>query len=564
MKKIILALLLLIAIISTSLSAANLMAIHTNKTYGTILHQLTSIDSLTFSPAGDKMFVNVKGILYDYEIASIDSIYYMDGGTWSDSLTPAILVTSFGVIGDGTTNNKVALDKAIIEARGIGAHIYFPNGNYLYKSSGLNAGQVRFIGQNRTGTILKDLAQREHSIDGAENMTFENFYIIDYGASLSRIFRNCKFVVNIPYAPEIVFYNGVYVMGQDVEFTDCDFVFPKLWVGLYVRKYNSVLIKNCTFNSSGTGDAWHNIRLDEPNIVDAKVTIIGNIITGGTTGIFIAPSQNIPMKGGLIEGNRLYNQKEESIAMDGYGNDAGMIPVICNGPIASPSNDVNGNLVISMAQMYYNNNKPSPVSLRTDWNNFYFSFGTGSGMEGTIVKIKGFDAVANTLTLDTVLVASSVTAGGDGGVQSGFFNWTIRGNIVSGVLGANNTYGTAISIYLNVFGMLVENNTVTNCAHGLNLAGGLMLTHYRTLAYNNVVRNNTFTDCDKYAVGVPSEEIGVVRFVSYWGGNGPLQYNNKFENNIVNGGRIFIERQRNLSYTGNTLTNVTEKIVDSQ
>jgi hypothetical protein len=91
-----------------------------------------------------------------------------------------------------------------------------------------------------------------------------------------------------------------------------------------------------------------------------------------------------------------------------------------------------------------------------------------------------------------------------------------------------------------------------------------MLTHYRTLAYNNVVRNNTFTGCDKYAVGVPSEEIGVVRFVSYWGGNGPLQYNNKFENNTVNGGRIFIERQRNFVETGNTYNNVTRLAVDVQ
>ena len=321
------------------------------------------------------------------------------------------------------------------------------------------------------------------------------------------------------------------------------------------------MIRNCTFN----GDAWHNIRLDEPSIADAKVNIIGNTVIGGTTGIFIAPSQNIPMKGGLIEGNKLFNQKEESIAMDGFGNDPKMIPVIANGPIAKATNDTNGYVLISMDKMYYNNGVLSPVSLRKDWTNFYFSFGEGSGLEGNLVKIKDFNTVANTITLDTVMPASRIVLGGDAGVQSGFFNWTIRGNSVTGTLGANKTYGTAISVYLNVFSILVENNTVTNCAHGINVAGGLMLYHYRTLAYNNVIRNNTFIDCDKYAEGEPSEEVGVIRFVSYGGAAGPLQYNNKFENNTVQRGRIFIERQMNMIYEGNTLSNdVIVKVFDSK
>jgi hypothetical protein len=136
---------------------------------------------------------------------------------------------------------------------------------------------------------------------------------------------------------------------------------------------------------------------------------------------------------------------------------------------------------------------------------------------------------------------------------------------VTGTWGANKTYGTAISVYLNVFGILVENNTVTHCAHGINVSGGLMLGHYRTLAYNNVIRNNSFIDCDRYAEGEPSEEVGVIRFVSYGGAAGPIQYNNKFENNTVNGGRIFIERQINMIYEGNTLSNdVIVKVFDSK
>ena len=147
------------------------------------------------------------------------------------------------------------------------------------------------------------------------------------------------------------------------------------------------------------------------------------------------------------------------------------------------------------------------------------------------------------------------------GVESGFFNWTIRGNTVTGTLGANYTYGTALSIYLNVFGMLVEDNIVTNCAHGINLAGGTMNNNALTYAYNNLIRNNTFTDCDRYGVGQPST-YAVVSFVSYY--SNLLQYYNKFINNTVNGGRVFFGNQRNFVEVGNIYNNVTRLAVDVQ
>jgi hypothetical protein len=357
-----------------------------------------------------------------------------------------------------------------------------------------------------------------------------------------------------------MFYAGFYTNGADFEITECDFVFNSIYSALWIRKYNSVLIKDCTFN----GNAWHNIRLSEPNRPNAPSRIINNSITGGTTGIFIGSDRSAPIEGGIIEGNTLFNQMEESISLDGLGNNPGLISVIANGPITSVNNDANGRIVISMEGMLYHDgvtpDVPSPVSLRNDWTNFYFSFGEGSGLEGTLVKIYSFDAAANTLTLDLRTPASAIKTGGDGGVQGGFFNWTIRGNTISGALGYNNTYAVAISVYLNVFGTIIENNIVYGSAHGISLAGGQMLTTYRTLAYNNTIKGNTFINCDQYAVGEPSEEVGVVGFLSYWGGGGPIQYNNKFINNRVEGGRLFIERQENFTFEGNTLINVTAAI----
>jgi hypothetical protein len=298
---------------------------------------------------------------------------------------------------------------------------------------------------------------------------------------------------------------------------------------------------------------------------EASVKIIGNEINGGTTGVFVTPSRNVIMKGGLIQGNKLMNQKEEAIAFDGFGNDPNMIPVIANGTIARASNDAEGHLVVGMDSLIQNGGTKVSLLSRDNWTNFYYSFGEGSGMEGALIKIKDFNLKANTLTLDTIYPSKNVNITGRGGVQGGFFNWTIRNNSISGTLGVNNTYGTAISVYLNVFGMLIENNMVTNCAHGLNLAGGTMLTYYHSLAYNNIVRNNTFINCDKYGDQNSAEGAGVVSFVSYnWGrGDVPLQYNNVFENNtVLGGGRVLFQRQRNLINRNNSLSPDVKVIID--
>ena len=470
-----------------------------------------------------------------------------------------INVVDNGAIGDGVTNDKSAIDNAIFTARALGKNVYFPDGTYLYAGTGLDAGGIRFYGESKSGTIIMDnIYTRGHNIDGAENITLQNIRITDYGLSASRIFKNCKFISTINDGNFEIFHQGVYVEGTRYEFIDCDFVYDNVYTVLWLRKYNSAIIKNCTF----TGTANHPIRIDLQNIPNAKIEIVGNVITGGRTGIFVGSNRELPLEGGLIEGNTLYRQTEESIALDGFGDTPSLCPVIANGPISSVSNDANGRLVIGMDNMVYHDgvttNVSSPVSLRTDWTNFYFSLDQGSHQEGTIVKIYSYNNTANTLTLDTYLNSNEVKVGGFGGVQSGFFNWTIRNNTIIGN-GVSNTYATAISAYLNVFNTKIENNNVKECAHGISLAGGLMLSTYYTLSYNNILSGNSFIDCDQVGSDAPSSNTGVVRILSY--NNGHKQYNNKFINNTVNGGRIYIEKQENFSYYGNTLINTIEIIV---
>ena len=569
--------LMMLSIFSLGVNAKNMMAIYTYQTNGTshvtILHQMASIDSLKYD--ADSMYIFKGGISafrYNaYSLAKIDSLKYTDGTPWTDSLTPAIDVTSAGVIGDGVTNNKTNINKLATEARAQRANLYFPNGTYLCNGN-IDGWYIRFAGQSKSGTIIKDLnTNNEHSVDGADNITFLDAFMTDFywnyaknnvslnsRTFLKRTFNNCTFKTTLSGFTQTV-YSGEYNLYAGVEYTGCDFINPAAqYTGILFRKFSSVLIQNCTFTESG-----HPIYF-QAGLPNAKIEVIGNTVNGGTTGIFFQGNKDVPFVGALIQGNTVNNVMEEGIAIDGIGNDKGLIPVISNGTLGAITNNAQGQLVINVAAMIDSYGRDSIMNIISeigDLKNYYFSFGRATGQEGKVIKIADYDIVNQTVTLDTLMLASTITAGGFGGIQSGFFNFHIIGNSLNNILGTNNAYGTAISAYLNSFGFLIENNTVTNCAHGINVAGGLMLSVTHTLAYNNTVRNNTFIDCDKYVAGAPSTEKGTVRFISYYADpiTGPFQYNNTFIGNSVNYGGLYIQNQRNMIFQNNTLdaTNTT-------
>ena len=546
--------------------ATKLMSIYTYQSNGTskvtVLHQLTSIDSLTY----DSKYMNiykghVSSIPYvKYEITKVDSIKYIDGYAWTDSVTAALDVSSMGIIADGTTNNKSKLNTAATEARSTKQLLYFKNGTYL-SSGNINLWSIKVVGESKTGVILKDGSTLyEHNLDYAENMTFQDAFISDYpdpvvnggkGVDL-RTFYNCVFKTTKTGFTQTV-YSGMYNLRAAVEFVKCDFEnLPTQYSGLLLRKFKSILIKDCLFAESG-----HPLYF-QAGLPNAKIEVVGNTVNGGTTGIFFQGNKEVPFVGVLIQGNTVNNIYEEGIAIDGIGNDKGLIPVICNGPMGVITNNSKGQPIINVAAMIDSYGRDSIMNIVSeigDLKNYYFTFGRATGQEGKIIKIADFDIVNQTVTLDTVLLASAITSGGFAGIQSGFFNFHIVGNSLNNILGTNNAYGTAISANLNSFNFLIENNTVTNCAHGINVAGGLMLGSMHTLAYGNTVRNNTFIDCDKYVAGAPSTEKGAVRIISYYADptSGPFQYNNSFTGNSVNYGGIYIQNQRNMIFQNNTL-----------
>ena len=496
------------------------------------------------------------------------------GAAMSLDLSEGFRAKNFGLLGDNSTDDSQAfyclfLAFNTLRAQMLGSwtvdqkctvDIEFDAGTYLI-STGFNFsfGGAEFSGAGAGSTKIKSNVAGlvDLQLWDAKDVAFENIAISYYiGAAVleSSHFNNCKFIWDAAYT------NGsMYLMAPsalDCEITNCEFDYRgNIYIALNFSGYRHVRLEGNTFNPGGTGYASHAVRFNNPGFAVHSVTVKNNRVLSGTTGIFFGSSRAMPISNVIVEGNELIGQVEESISFDGFGNNAGLCPVICNGLITSASNDAAGRLVIVAAMKWHDGTTPNtsyPVSSLADWTPYYFSLDEGSGREGTLARIVSADSGTDEFTLDVRTPAADINVGGWCGVQSGFFDCVVRNNVIIGSVGnaPNYNYATALSIYLNVFNFMIEGNTISGCANGINLAGGLMLSTYRTLAYNNVVKNNRFLACN--------ERTGdaVVRFESYYGT--AKQYGNQFINNVIQGGKvgIYMRHQANLIYENNVVDHV--------
>lgn len=466
-----------------------------------------------------------------------------------------IEASDFGTVGDDATSNndafaKIALVCYFLFQSNQPVRVHLKNGTYRI-SAGVNfLSNVWLTGQSKSATKIKSItpeAPPTANISDVMSLTFLDVKVGDYSVGTTFEYKDCLFNTTSANAGFYHVYLGANAFDASYKFTDCDFTYGTIYAGLWLHKARSFSIKGCNF----TGDAWHNLRVVPSEDFELGIAeVLANKVTGGTTGIFFGSNRVRPIEGIIVENNVCTQQKEESISFDGFGNNAGLCPVIANGTIVSATNDVSGRLKVVVDMVYHDGataNQPCPISLREDWTRFYFSFGEASGREGVVAKIVAFDDPTNTLTLDLYTDAANIDAAGKIGVHAGFFNCKVRNNTIIGSVGAGNAYATALSIYLNVFGMLIENNFISGCAQGINLAGGLMLSTYRTLTYNNIIKNNTFLGCNEV-----TDPSAAVNFRTY--GSDIKMYGNQFVNNTVVGGKLLFERQQNFIYDGNNIS----------
>lgn len=440
--------------------------------------------------------------------------------------------------------------------------LYFPEGNYkvssfsLFKGIGIKGDGSNSVieGVDASGTpSLRDLNIYDRPSKFIKDITLRRLAIRQQNIS-GHSWAGSSEIDSVIFESEIG-NSSAYVMqcyGSNTVYkiNNCRFNWPACYIYIYSPSVAGVDIKRNHF----TGTASHAIRGDGARGASVRHNRLIGTGVGWKTGIFFGSDRAPPIEGVEIHKNLVENFYEEGISLDGFGNNANLCPVIGNGPIAAATNDASGRLVITAKLKYHNGSTPnvdSPLSIRSDWKSFYWSFNHGSGLDGLITRIVDFNpsdgsvdgVVWGTLTLDCRESAASVVIGGRGGVQGGFFNCSVTNNILKGARGASDVnYSVGLSIYLNVFNTMISGNRLIDCSKGIQLTGGTMLSTYDCLAFNNKVVDNFFIGCKDKAAWFVSSYTSTLK-----------QVGNEFRGNTVIGGQLSFNYQSNFVFDGNNI-----------
>lgn len=430
----------------------------------------------------------------------------------------------------------------------------------IESNSSRNIGGISYTTDYRANIVClrNDARKWEIRLGHCKGINFYGVFTSDFYNRRNINIENCSFSLPSWYTANTNtyfintnFYDRDYT---NVQIKNCTFNMSKLYICIYVDLGDNIEITGCEFNIPQIGSV---IRV---NNFKTSCLIRGNKVYYGTTGIFFGSQRTRPISNAIVENNIVMYQNEESIAFDGFGNNIGLIPVIGNGNIESVRNDEEGRLVI-VPKLYKATSSldGTPVYINisdiNNWTDYYFTFNRNTNIDGTICKIYSYNAEEGSLTLDIYQDASTINTTSKTpdlgnylsddsvvGVQSGFFDCVVRNNIIKS---DRQDYCTALSIFLNCFNFLVENNKVYLMNNGISLSGGRSLTIHEVLSWGNKVINNTFMNCNEININSLYGQLP--------------QYNNVFQGNILkNVKKIIANAQKNFVYKDNVLDNVQE------
>ena len=149
------------------------------------------------------------------------------------------------------------------------------------------------------------------------------------------------------------FSSDSFASGADYEITGNVFDIPGVYIAVYVVNPKTALISRNSFPDR-QGFTSHVIRIDASDGLAESIEVTHNKINRQCiTGIFAGSNRLAPIRNLVMDWNEVHKNTEEAIAIDGFGNNVGLCPCICNGRLTSITNDANGRVVISLSEFIY-------------------------------------------------------------------------------------------------------------------------------------------------------------------------------------------------------------------
>jgi hypothetical protein len=192
-----------------------------------------------------------------------------------------------------------------------------------------------------------------------------------YTVSVSQTAAETSMATAIPPAAGAAwnYYLGdSLAVAADYGVTDNIFDLPGWYIPVWVLNPQNALVSGNEFLYRDNGFNSHTIRIDASDGAAKKIEATHNKLhMTCITGILAGSNRYAPIRNLVVDWNEVHRNTEEALAIDGFGNNAGLCPCICNGRLTTLTNDTDGRLVVSLAQFIYNTGSAtalSPVSVR--------------------------------------------------------------------------------------------------------------------------------------------------------------------------------------------------------
>ncbi|MGY6560294.1 MAG: hypothetical protein ACXIT9_13530 [Nitritalea sp.] len=447
-----------------------------------------------------------------------------------------------------------------------GKEVFFPKGTYVHvQTGGVNTlfyfekNQPALIkGAGESETILLGMTQAPSRDLPAIHCRLEDLSchnIVPLAGSLRRF--ESVFINRVSLHYHRMTQSSSYLLfimdeAADVYIEKLTLRCMAIYAGIWIERANQVHIAHSTFE---IGSSSHPIRI---NSFRGSCRIDNNTVRGANiTGILIATQRRALIRGAEITHNIVTGCAEESISIDSFGNNVGLVPVICKS-------------YVKKVEPWLVDGKPQGTCVFCEDLVFVEPKKQGGGYQHRIVDsefigdIRGLLFVIESGNLAyqyteimdfapegqsiCLFLTETYTAedllGAEIGVHTGAIDCIIAGNEVRDTQPNANQPGHAISLWGASYGNAVLNNRVDNCRQGIHVAAfgsfGLQRPDFFNHAIQNTVEGNVVTNC--------KESFAIRTFYGAKKGSG-----NRFNNNLIRGGTFEIKHQQEFEMLGNVL-----------